>query len=68
MAPSEKTVVAEIKSTIEQIYSRPEDRESLTVKNVRGIVERKLGLEEGFFLQDAWKDKTKNLIKSYAVR
>jgi hypothetical protein len=68
MAPSEKAIFAEIKSTIDDIYSRPEDRPSLTVKNVRTQVEQKLGLQEGFFVQDAWKEKSKNLIKSYAVR
>jgi hypothetical protein len=67
MAPSEKVIFAEIKSTIDDIYSRPEDRPSLTVKNVRNQVEQKLGLVEGFFVQDAWKEKSKNLIKSYAV-
>jgi hypothetical protein len=67
MAPSEKVIFAEIKSIIDDIYSRPEDRPSLTVKNVRNQVEQKLGLEEGFFVQDAWKEKSKNLIKSYAV-
>jgi hypothetical protein len=67
MAPSEKVIFAEIKSTIDDIYSRPEDRPSLTVKNVRNQVEQKLGLEEGFFVQNSWKEKSKNLIKSYAV-
>jgi hypothetical protein len=67
MAPSEKVIVAEIKSTIEDIYSRPEDRPSLTVKNVRTQAEQKLGLEEGFFVQDMWKERSKKLIKSYAV-
>jgi hypothetical protein len=67
IAPSEKIIFAEIKSTIDDIYSRPEDRPSLTVGNVRNQVEQKLGLEEGFFVQDAGKEKWKNLIKSYAV-
>jgi hypothetical protein len=67
MAPSEKVIFAEIKSIIDDIYSRPEDRPSLTVKNVRNQVEQKLALDEGFFVQDAWKEKSKNLIKSYAV-
>jgi hypothetical protein len=67
MADREKRISAAIKSTIDDIYSRPEDRPSLTVANVRNQVEQKLGLVEGFFVQDAGKEIWKNLIQSYAV-
>jgi hypothetical protein len=67
MAPSEIQIIAAIHTTIEEIYSVPENENNLTVRIVRDTVESKLGLEKGFFTQAEWKDKSKKLIKEYAV-
>jgi hypothetical protein len=67
MAPSEKAIIAELHSTIEQIYADPKDRENLTVRHVRDLVEPKLALEKGFLTQPQWKEKSKKIIKEYAV-
>jgi hypothetical protein len=67
MAPSEKTLIAEIKSEIKSVYDNPAERDSLTVRYIRNRLEARLGLEDGFFQQGAWKDKSKTLIKDYAV-
>jgi hypothetical protein len=67
MAQSDKQIIAEIHTVIRQIYSDPLDRENLTVRHVRDLVEPKLGLEKGFLTQDQWKEKSKKIIKEYAV-
>ena len=54
-------------TVIEEIYSVPENRENLTVRAVRDAVEPRLGLAKGFFTQAEWKEKSKKLIKEYAV-
>lgn len=68
MAPSEKQIIAELHASIEKIYADPASRESLTVRVVRDLVEPKLGLEKGFLTQAEWKEKSKKIIKEYAVR
>jgi hypothetical protein len=67
MAPSEKQIIAEIHTVIERIYADPSSRENLTVRVVRETVEPKLGLEKGFLTQAEWKEKSKKIIKEYAV-
>lgn len=67
MPPSEKKLIAEIKSEIERTYLS-DDRELLTVRYIRENVERHLKLENGFFSSPEWKGKSKELIKGYAVR
>ena len=67
MAPSEKQIIAEIHTVIEQIYADPANRDNLTVRLVRDNVEPKLGLEKGFLTQAQWKEKSKKIIKEYAV-
>jgi hypothetical protein len=67
MAPSEKQIISKIQAVIEEIYADPSSRDNLTVRFVRDCVEPKLGLEKGFLTQAEWKEKSKKIIKEYAV-
>jgi hypothetical protein len=67
MALSEEKIIAEIRNVIELIFEDPSSREQLTVRGVRDTVEPKLGLEKGFLTRQEWKEKSKILIKDYAV-
>jgi len=69
MAPSVKAIVAKLRATVEETYSddQKNDESKLTVKYVRTKVESELGLEEGFFVTEEWKEKSKTLIKEHAV-
>jgi hypothetical protein len=66
MAPSVKALEAKLRNAVEEVY-HGENPESLTVRFVRDKVEQELGLETGFFLKPNWKDKSKILIKEWAV-
>jgi hypothetical protein len=68
MAPPEKEIIAAIHNAIELIYADPASRDNLTVRVVREAVEPKLGLERGFLTREEWKEKSKKIIKEYAVR
>jgi len=65
MAPSTQELETKLRKAVEKAYK--EDPDSLTVKKVRTRVESDLGLEEGFFTSADWKDKSKALIKEWAV-
>jgi hypothetical protein len=67
MSLSEEKIIAEIRNVIELIFEDPSSREQLTVRGVRDTVEPKLGLEKGFLTRPEWKEKSKILIKDYAV-
>jgi hypothetical protein len=67
MAPSEEQIIAGIRNVIELIFEDPSSREKLTVRGVRDTAEPKLGLEKGFLTRPEWKEKSKILIKDYAV-
>jgi hypothetical protein len=67
MALSEEKIIAEIRNVIELIFEDLSSREQLTVRGVRDTVEPKLGLEKGFLTRQEWKEKSKILIKDYAV-
>lgn len=67
MTPSEKKLIAELKTEIKRVYDESEERPLLTVRYIRDKVTNRLGLADGFFVQDEWKDKSKKLIQSYAV-
>jgi hypothetical protein len=56
-----------LRSAVEEVY-RSENQNNLTVRFVRDKVEHELGLDQGFFVKPEWKDRSKNLIKSWAVR
>jgi len=66
MAPSERVLIDKLKATALEIFNGPE-REDLSVKRVRDKLEAQLGLEKGFFTQPEWKDKSKRIVKEYAV-
>lgn len=66
MPPSEKKLIAELKTEIKNVYDDPEERPLLTVRYIRDKVTNRLGLADGFFVQGTWKDKSKKLIQSYA--
>ena len=65
MAPSTKELEIRLRKAVEKAYKL--DPDSLTVKKVRTQVESDLGLEDGFFTSEDWKDKSKALIKDWAV-
>lgn len=65
MAPSEKAIVAGMYAAVNALYAV--DPDTLTVRNVRNKVEADMGLETGLLSNEAWKDKSKGIIKGYAV-
>ena len=66
MAPSADRLEDALRNAVEEVY-RSEDQNNLTVRFVRDKVEIELGLDQGFFLTPEWKDRSKLLIKSWAV-
>jgi hypothetical protein len=66
MAPSADRLEDALRSAVEEVY-RSQDQNNLTVRFVRDKVENELELDPGFFVRPEWKDKSKNLIKSWAV-
>lgn len=55
-----------LRKTVEDLYY--EDSSNVTVKSVRSTVEKKLGLNEGFFKQDVeWKERSKNIVNDTFV-
>ena len=65
MAPSEKEIIAGMHAAVKTLFAV--DPETLTVRNVRNKAEADLGLEAGFLTNKQWKDKSKEIIKGYAV-
>ena len=65
MTPSSQEIETELRKAVETVYKK--DPDSLTVKKVRTQVEQDLELEDGFFTSAEWKDKSKKLIKEWAV-
>lgn len=66
MAPSDNQLEGILRNTVEEVY-RSDKQDDLTVRFVRDKVEHDLGLAHGFFSTPEWKDKSKLLIKSWAV-
>lgn len=63
--PADRKIVSSLRSAVLSIFKS--DRDSLTVRKVRDTVADELDLEDGFFAAGEWKDKSKQIIKSYAV-
>jgi hypothetical protein len=69
--PTDTTIVRAIRDVVISIYKsgRTDD---LTVRTVRERAEEELGLSGGFLKNEAWKQKSKDVIKeavvSYSVR
>jgi hypothetical protein len=64
--PSEKQLAAELAKTVRQMYADGK-RDEVTVNVVRTRTEERLGLEEDFFKVEAWKSRSKEIIKETAV-
>lgn len=65
MAHSDEELEAELRDAVRDTVLK--DRDSLTINSVRKLVEEKLDLEQGFFLSDSWKQRSKLLIKEAVV-
>lgn len=65
--PSHKQLATELAKTVREIYAAGE-RDVLTVNLVRSRTEKKLGLNEGFFKDEEWKNESKQIIKETVVR
>ncbi|RFU80080.1 transcriptional regulator [Trichoderma arundinaceum] len=61
MAPSAAQLKEALTEGTQEVYKAEPDGTS--VNKVRRHVEEKLGLEDGFFTSDAWKQKSKTIIK-----
>ncbi|OLN96173.1 hypothetical protein CCHL11_03314 [Colletotrichum chlorophyti] len=64
MAPSDKKLEAELLKTVRDVFKK--DSNQLSVNCVRKHVEENLGLDDGFFSSQKWKNKSKTLIKELA--
>jgi len=64
--PSDKELAAELAKTVREMYAAGKLSE-VTVNQVRSLTEERLGLEEGFFKDDAWKAQSKDIIKEAVV-
>lgn len=65
MAPSPKEIEQALLDGTYEVYSTAPD--DTTVNKVRGHVEEKLGLDDGFFSTGDWKSKSKVVIKGRVV-
>jgi hypothetical protein len=66
MAPSVKALEAKLRKVVEEVF-HSEEKDLLSVRLVRDKVTDALGLEQGFFTSEEWKEKSKTLIKELAV-
>jgi hypothetical protein len=66
MAPSDENIESALRAAIKDTIDNDKE-DALTVRYIRDKVEESLNLDEGFFVTDAWKAKSKQLIKEYAV-
>ncbi|KAL2072454.1 hypothetical protein VTL71DRAFT_11797 [Oculimacula yallundae] len=64
MALSEKEIVDGIHAAIKELHLT--DPETLTVRNVRNKAEADMAIESGLLSSEAWKEKSKKIIKDYA--
>lgn len=65
MAPSAAQLKEALIEGTREVYSAEPDGTS--VNKVRRRVEEKLGLEDGFFTSETWKQKSKTIIKEQVV-
>lgn len=64
--PNDKKLESALRDTVRSIYDSPE-RDDLTVNLVRKRVEQQFNLKDGFFVKGKWKERSKIIIKEYAV-
>ncbi len=55
-----------LRDAVRDVYKKG-NLEELTVKRIRKSVEVSLGLEQDFFREVQWKDKSKSIIEAEAV-
>lgn len=67
MAPADSLLEAKLRSAVEEVHADEQLRDGLTVRMIRDKVEDELNLGAGFFLTPEWKDKSKVIIKDWAV-
>jgi len=65
--PSEATLSLALRDVVVDIY-KSGNTDDLTVKRVRARAEAKLGLPDGFFKHEDWKQKSQELIHEAVVR
>jgi len=66
MAPSTKVLEGKLRTAVDEVFNS-DIRDQLTVRLIRNKVEEELELEDGFFVQEEWKEKSKRIIKEWAV-
>jgi hypothetical protein len=66
MAPSTKEIESVLRAFIQETINDGKE-DLLTVRYVRNKVVESLGLDEGFFVTEEWKDRSKGFIKACAV-
>lgn len=65
--PANRILEAKLRNAVEEIYANEQLRDGLTVRLIRDKVEEELDLGAGFFSTPEWKDKSKGIIKDWAV-
>ena len=66
--PSDATLEQALRQAVQNVYKKG-DLEQLTVKRIRKAAEQDLDLQDGYFKEGiAWKEKSKAIIESEAVR
>lgn len=64
--PSTKVLEKELADAVHRIYNSDE-QDLLTVNYARQVVQKKLGLPEGFFHEGEWKSRSKNIVHAALV-
>jgi len=64
--PSDKVLERALRHAVQVVY-RKGNLEELTVKRMRKAAEEELDLQEGFFKEPEWKDRSKAIIETEAV-
>lgn len=64
--PSNKVLESALEDAVRSIFDSDE-RERLSVNYVRQVAEKKLGLEDGFFKTEDWKERSKEVAKNAVV-
>lgn len=67
MAPSVEALEQDLRDGVRAIVAEG-GWDQVTVNNVRQHVEKKGGLETGFFKADDWEARSKKVIKQFVVR
>ena len=65
--PSEKVLEQVLRNVVQAVY-RSGDMAELTVKRIRKGAEEALNLDDGFFKEEHWKDRSKRIIEHEVVR